>query len=153
MRVGKTEQQVSELAQPITERYGCYVYDVEFKCEGGNWFLRLFIDKDGGVSLDDCELVSKALSDKLDELDLIEPAYFLEVSSPGLDRKLTRPWHFETSIGKLVDVKLYKRLNGMRQLTGLLTHYQDGVLSLEVEGETISLTQKEIARVNLHVTD
>lgn len=151
--MGKTEQLVSRLAQPICETYDCFLYDVEFKCEGGNWFLRVFIDKDGGVSLDDCELVSKALDEKLDELDPISQAYFLEVSSPGIDRKLSQPWHYEIYLGELVDVKLYKRLDGQRHLTGAIAGYEDGILVLDLGEKTVSLTPKEIARVNLHVTE
>lgn len=151
--MGKTEQLVAQLAQPICETYGCFLYDVEFKCEGGNWFLRVFIDKDGGVTLDDCELVSKALDEKLDETDPIGPAYFLEVSSPGIDRKLSQPWHFEAYRGETVDVKLYKRLDGQRHLIGTIADYSDGTLLLDLGDKTVSLTAKEMARVNLHVTE
>ena len=147
-----TAQRVEELAQPIIDELGYELVDVEFVKEGANWYLRIYIDKDGGVSIDDCEGVSRALEAKLDETDPIEQAYILEVSSPGIDRPLKKDADFVKFQGEIIDVKLYKPLDGKKQYQGKLLGLQDGVISLEEEdGAVRTFTQKETADVRLAV--
>lgn len=151
MAYSKTEKAVAELAAPIAEANGCYIYDVEFVKEGGVYFLRVYTDKeDGGISLDECEAVSRELSKSLDKADPIPQNYYLEVSSPGVERKLKTEAHFKRYIGKKIDVGLYKAVNGSKQLCGILLGFDDGVITADVGGEEISLAQKDTAVVKLH---
>ena len=115
--------------------------------EAGEWFLRVYIDREGGVDLDCCEAVSRPLSDALDEADPIPGSYTLEVSSAGLDRALKKPEHFAQCMGRKVDVKLYRPVDGSRQRTGALTGYEDG--SVSVDG--VRFDKKDVAQVRLHV--
>ena len=150
--MAKVEKIVREAVEPIAKEYGCSIYDVEFVKEGQNYFLRIFIDKDGGVSTDDCEKVSRALDPVLDELDPIEMAYYLEISSPGLDRKLTRDEHFMSAIGSLVDIKLFAPVNGSRELTATLLAYDNGVMKLELsDGSKTELEKQKASLVRLAV--
>lgn len=151
MAYSKAESTTIALAEPIAKECGCYIYDVEFVKEGGLYFLRVYVDKDGGISLDECEAISRRLSDELDKKDPIEQNYYLEVSSPGIERKLKTPEHFARYIGELVDVGLYKAVNGSKQLTATLTGFEDGVISLETaNGESLELSKKETTVVKLH---
>ncbi len=151
MAYSKTEAIAFDLAEPIVKECGCYIYDVEFVCEGGIYFLRIYADKDGGITLDECEEISRALSKKLDEADPIKQNYYLEVSSPGIERKLKQPEHFERYLGETVDVGLYKAINGSKQITATLSGYEDGVISLTLSnGEEIELSQKETTVVKIH---
>ena len=133
------------------------LYHQEFVKEGPDKVLRVFIDKtDDYVSTDDCERVSRFLSDKLDEMDLIENNYYLEVSSPGMDRVLVTEEHFNRYLGELVDVSLYREIEGSKKLQGTLAKYNDGDILLQIEEETgshreIELKGKDIAKVNLAV--
>lgn len=145
------EQQVEQIAAPIAEQCGCSIYDVEFKREGPSWFLRVYIDRPGGVSVEDCESVSKRLSKALDEADPIQQAYYLEVSSPGMDRRLKYEKHFLDNLGKTVDVKLKQAVNGKRKLKGELHHYENGTVTVIVDGETVSFDQSQAANIKLHV--
>jgi len=146
----KVDEIVYQLAEPIANKNGCEVVDVEFVKEGSDWFLRVYIDKDGGVSLDDCEAVSRELSDKLDEVDPIEQSYYLEVSSPGLERPLKKERDFEKYKGHTIEIKLYKSLNGSKVWTGILHDYQDGVIFLKLQdGSVMEITRKETALVKL----
>lgn len=148
--MSKIETMVWDVAEPIARQQGCSLYDVEFVKEGSNWFLRVTIDKDGGVSTDDCEAVSKPLSDWLDEKDPISQSYYLEVSSPGIDRKLSRPQHFADNLGKRVTVRLYTPLNGQCQLEGTLQKYQDGVVTLlDEDQKEICLNKAQVVDVRL----
>ncbi len=131
--MAKIEKLVSELCAPIAERAGLRIYDVEYKKEGSDWFLRVFLYGENGVTLDDCETVSRALSDILDEKDPIQDAYCLEVSSPGLERILKEAWHFETARGEAVEVKLYAPINGKKSITGILMAYENGCITIETE--------------------
>ena len=115
------EHKVEKLLEPILVANHFELYDVEYVKEGGNWFLRAYIDKENGITVDDCELVSRALSELLDKHDFISESYILEVSSPGLGRQLKRDKHFEKSIGEEVELKLYKPLNKRKDFVGLLT--------------------------------
>ena len=143
----KVTDVVTALARPIVERAGCALWDVEYVKEAGEWFLRVYIDREGGVDLDCCEAVSRPLSDALDEADPIPGSYTFEVSSAGLDRALKKPEHFAQCLGQKVDVKLYRPVDGSRERTGALTGYEDGAVS--VDG--VRFDKKDVAQVRLHV--
>ena len=145
--MSKVTDAVTALALPVAERSGCTLWDVEYVKEAGEWFLRVYIDREGGVDLDCCEAVSRALSDALDEADPIPDSYTFEVSSAGLDRALKKPEHFALCLGQKVDVKLYRPVDGSRERTGLLTGYEDGAVF--VDGAR--LDKKDVAQVRLHV--
>lgn len=151
MAYSKIEQLVFEMAEPIAAAANVSVWDVEFKKEGKESVLRVFIDKEGGVSIDDCEAVSLALSEKLDEKDPISSAYSLEVSSAGLDRKLLRESDFIAYIGHQVDVKLYAPIEGLKEFTAELVGYHDGVVSLRYEKKVIDVAQDKAASIRLAV--
>ena len=112
--MAKVTDTVAELARPYVEQAGCTLWDVEYIKEAGEWFLRVYLDKEGGVPIDDCEAVSRPLSDALDEADPIAGSYTFEVSSAGLDRPLRRPEHFAQCMGQQVDVRLYRPVDGRR---------------------------------------
>ena len=145
--MAKVSDVVAALARPIAEQAGCKVWDVEYVREAGEWFLRVYIDREGGVDLDCCEAVSRPLSDALDEADPIQGSYTFEVSSAGLDRPLRRPDHFAQCMGRKVDVKLYRPVDGCKEVTGALTGYEDGAVS--VDG--VRFDKKDVAQVRLHV--
>ncbi|MGE4282192.1 MAG: ribosome maturation factor RimP [Clostridia bacterium] len=148
----KIEDAVFELAQPLAQQNGCEVVDIEFKREGASWFLRVFIDKKDGITIEDCEIVSKDISAELDRVDLIEQSYYLEVSSPGLDRPLKKEQDFLRHLGDKVEVKLYKALNGTKKLTGILEEYHDDRIILHLEDDSkLELTKEKIALVRLFV--
>ncbi len=130
---------------------GVELADLEFVKEGANWYLRVYIDKEGGVTIDDCEAVSRALEAKLDEADPIEQAYILEVSSPGIDRPLKKDEDFVKYQGEMIDVKLYKAQEGRKQFQGKLLGLADGVVSLEEDGKIFAFERKDIASVRLAV--
>lgn len=140
-----------ELLEPILDENNYELVDIEYVKEAGNWFLRIYMDKDGGFTIDDCELVSRALEVKLDEKDPIKDAYILEVSSPGLDRPLKKEKDFKRSLGKLVEIKLYKQLNGQKEYTGTLISYDDETVTIEIEEENITFNRKDIALIRLAV--
>ncbi|MFQ8983166.1 MAG: ribosome maturation factor RimP [Evtepia sp.] len=119
----------AQLARPVVEANGCTLWDVEYVKEAGSWYLRVYIDKDTGVSIDDCEAVSRVLSDLLDEADPIQDPYTFEVSSAGADRALKKPEHFQAFLGAQVDVKFYQAKNGQKTCTGTLAGYQDGAIT------------------------
>ena len=138
-----------EIGDKIAEGLGMCVVDAQFKKEAGKQYLRLFIDKEGGVGIDDCEVFSRAFSDKIDELDPIEVEYTLEVSSPGVDRKLKTEREFMHYIGREVDVKLFKAKDGIKEFTGILNSYDNGVVTVDCDGE-VTLDVKEAAFIRLH---
>ena len=146
---GNTVALVTELAKPITEELDLYLWDVRFEKEGADWFLRILIDSDEGITLDDCEAVSRPLSKLLDEKDPIEQSYYLEVSSPGTERELRRPEHFEVCIGDPVQLKLIRPSDGVREFSGTLTGYQDGMLTVETEAGKKSFAFTDCAFVKL----
>ena len=147
-----TEAKVLPILEPIIAEKGLELVDLEFVKEGVNWYLRVYIDKDGGVNIDDCEAVSRALEVKLDEKDPIEQAYILEVSSPGIDRPLNKDADFVKYQGEIIDVKLYKAQDGSKQYQGKLLGLEDGVLSIEEEnGNVVKFEQKDTASVRLAV--
>ena len=139
----------AKLAEPIAREQGCTLWDVEYVKEAGTWFLRVYIDKEGGVSINDCEAVSRPLSDKLDEVDPIEGSYVLEVGSAGADRVLKKPEHFAAYIGSEVEVRFYRPQDGKKELVGVLAGYENGNVTLEGD---LHFEKKDIAQVRLHVT-
>jgi ribosome maturation factor RimP len=146
---------VERLAQPIAAEVGVELVDVEYKKEGANWYLRVFIDKEGGVDIDDCTRVSERLSERLDEVDPIPSSYFLEVSSPGAERPLKKPSDFERAVGQFVHVSLYEPWQGQKVFEGELTEY-DGeslTLSYAVKGvrKTARIPMEKIAAARLAV--
>lgn len=142
---------MTDLARPVVEDNGCSLWDVEYLKEAGSWYLRLYIDKEGGVSIDDCEAVSRPVSDLLDEADPIEGSYTFEVSSAGADRALKKPEHFEKFRGEAVEVKLYRPREGRKEFVGRLQNYQDGAVTLEINGDETVFTKQEIALVRLYL--
>ena len=147
--MAKVTELTAQLAAPIVEEQGCTLWDVEYVKEAGTWFLRVFIDKEGGVSINDCEAVSRPLSDKLDEVDPIEGSYVLEVGSAGADRVLKKPEHFAAFIGSIVEVKLYRNRDGKKEFVGVLEQYENG--DVQLEGD-LRFEKKDVAQVRLHVT-
>lgn len=143
------ESRTEELIMPVILQNNLELVDVEYVKEGGNWFLRVYIDKSGGINLDDCELVSRALSDILDEKDYIEDAYILEVSSPGLGRPLKKERDFEKSIGKDVNIKLYRAKNGSKEFTGTLTSFDKDTVTIDEAGNKLIFNRSEIALIRL----
>lgn len=150
--MSKLTDKVSEIARPIVEEEGCTLWDVEYVREAGTWYLRVFIDKDGGVSIDDCERVSRRLDPILDEEDPIPDSYVFEVGSAGADRELKRPGDFEQFMGSEIEVKLFRPVGGSKHYTGTLAAYENGTVSL-AQGETIlKFTKDQIAQVRLYVS-
>lgn len=135
MSKGKIELVVQDLVEPITNEFNFELVDVEFVKEGSSWFLRIYIDKVGGISIDDCQLVSEKLSDKLDEADPIKQQYYLEVSSPGLDRPIKTQKDFEKYSGSLVELKLYKPIDGVKKFEGYLVGLIDNNIIIKDEKE------------------
>lgn len=148
--MAKVTETVAALAAPFVEAAGCSLWDVEYVKEAGEWFLRVYIDKAGGVSIDDCEAVSRPLSDALDECDPIEGGYTFEVSSAGADRTLKKPEHYDQFRGAEVEVKLYRPREGRKDHVGLLLAYSDGNVTLDVGGTPVEFDKKEIALVRLY---
>jgi len=151
MAYNKTEQTVYDIALPIVEANGLMLWDVEYKKEGSEYFLRVFVDKEGGVAIDDCENVSRELSDKLDELDLIKEAYMFEVCSAGLDRQLKRESDFLMFLDHEVDVKLCAPINGKKDFTATLKGYKDENVILLIDGEEVEIPLSKTASVRLAV--
>ena len=149
--MAKVTDTVAALALPLVEAAGCTLWDVEYVKEAGIWFLRVYIDKEGGVSIDDCEAVSRPLSDLLDQADPIEGSYTFEVSSAGADRALKKPEHFALFQGGEVEVKLYRPREGRKEFVGVLKEYESGNVRLDIAGEEIVFTKQEIALVRLYL--
>ena len=147
--MSKITDKVTELAKPVVEEEGCSLWDVEYVREAGSWFLRIFIDKDGGVGIDDCERISRRLDPILDEADPIPDSYVFEVGSAGAERELKRPGDFEQFMGADVLLKTYKPRDGRKEFSGVLAGYDDGAVSLTVGSETLRFEKPEIALVRL----
>lgn len=146
------ELRTQQLLEPILSANHFELYDVEYVREGGNWFLRAFIDKENGISVDDCELVSRALSDLLDKHDYISDSYILEVSSPGLGRQLKKDKHFEKSIGEEVELRLFKPINKQKDFTGILAAYDQDSITLTLENEEEMIIKRtDIAMIRLTI--
>ena len=143
---------VSELARPVVEEEGCSLWDVEYVREAGSWFLRVLIDKDGGLGIDDCERISRRLDPMLDEADPIPDSYVFEVGSAGAERELKRPGDFEQFMGSEVEVRLYKPLNGSKVFVGTLAGYDDGDVTLKLGDQDMRFEKAAVALVKLHVS-
>ncbi len=149
MKKTEIEQHCTELVTPIIEENNFELVDVEYVKEGADFYLRVYADKEGGINIDDCVLISRALEVKLDEADKIKDAYILEVSSPGLTRPLKKEKDFARSIGKLVEIKTYKSVNGKKELCGALKGYTESTVTIEVDEEEITLNKNEISMIRL----
>ena len=147
----KITDQVAAFAQPIVESHGCTLWDVEYVREGSERFLRLYIDKDGGVDIADCAAISRAVDPILDEKDPISESYHFEVCSAGLERALRRPGDFERFMGSPIMVKLYRPRNGLKEIPAVLRGYEDGKVTVEAGKETITFEKSEVALVRLRV--
>lgn len=147
--MAKIDEALEKLALPVCDRHGVYIYETEYKKEGNDYFLRLFIDKDGGVTIEDCENVSREISPLLDDLTFIKEAYIFEVSSPGIDRVLSRDWHYEKVMGKEIEIKLFAPSEGSKEHCGILKEYKDGIITIEENGKEIKFDKEKTASVRL----
>ena len=148
----KITEIVWELAQPVAEENGCELWDVEYVREAGQWYLRLYLDKEGGVDILDCEAVSRKVSDLLDEVDPIESSYMFEVSSAGCERQLKRPGDFARFLGSPALVKTYRGRNGRKEFAGVLAGYEEGDVLLDMGGaEPERFAKADVAMVRLRV--
>ena len=147
----KITEQVALFAKPVVEEKGCSLWDVEYVREGSERFLRLYIDKEGGVSIDDCEAIARAVDPILDAEDPIPESYHFEVCSAGLERALKRPSDFAQFMGSAVLVKLYRPRNGLKEIPAILRGYEDGRITVEAGKETITFEKSEVALVRLRV--
>ena len=145
------ESKTEELITPILDRMGFELWDVEYVKEGADYYLRAYIDKENGITIDDCVEVSRALSDELDREDFIEDAYILEVSSPGLGRVLKKDKDFERSIGRMVELKTYKPLDGSKEFTGTLRSFDKDTVTIDTDGTERDFARADIAKINLYV--
>ena len=147
----KVTELVEKLAKPVVEENGCSLWDVEYVREGSEYFLRLYLDKESGVVINDCERISRAMDPILDEKDPIPTSYHFEVCSAGLERALKRPSDFERFMGSAITVKLYRPRNGLKEIPCVLTGYEDGKVSVTAGKETITFEKSEVALVRLRV--
>ena len=147
----KITERVQQLVEPIVLNQGCTLWDVEYVREGDQRFLRLYIDKDGGVDITDCEAISRAADPILDEADPIPDSYHFEVCSAGIERALKRPSDFEKFMGSLIMVKLYRPKNGVKEIPGILRGYEDGRITAQAGKETITFEKSEVALCSLRV--
>lgn len=143
------ESRTETLLQPIAAARGVEIYDVEYVKEGSDWYLRAYIDKPEGVTINDCENVSRALSDVLDAEDYIADAYILEVSSPGLGRTLKKDRHLEKSLGKEIEVKTYKPIDKQKEFSGILKAYDAETITIEEEGAERVFQRSDVALIRL----
>lgn len=143
------ESRTEELLLPIVESFGVEIYDVEYVKEGADFYLRAYIDKPDGVNIQDCENVSRALSDALDKEDFMEDAYILEVSSPGLGRTLKKDKHLEKSLGKEVEVKTYKPIEKQKEFAGVLKAFDENTITITDESGEKVLNRTDIALIRL----
>ncbi len=147
---GNTVRTVWEIVEPIANELGLSIWDVRFLKEGASWYLRIFIDKEGGVCIDDCVDLTHAINGPLDEADPIEQAYFLEVSSPGVERDLVRDEHFAAFIGADIKVKLVRPVDGKREFFGILESFEDGSVTMKLENEeSFTFNKKEASWIKL----
>ena len=139
----------SQLAVPIIEKLGLILWDVRFEKEGSGWFLRYFIDRADGLTIEDCENFSRAIDPLLDQADPIEQSYCLEVSSPGIERDLVKPWHFEHYIGHPVTIRLIRAKDGVREYQGNLIAYDNGAVTIQMNEQSLVIQKGEAAYVRL----
>lgn len=150
--MSKITEAVANLAKGVVEAEGCSLWDVEYVREAGSYYLRVYIDKPGGVSINDCEAISRTLDKLLDEADPIPDSYIFEVASAGAERELKRPSDFEAFLGSEVEVRTYKPINGQKAFVGTLEKYEDGAITLSSGKKQIRLEKQDIALVKLHVS-
>lgn len=141
-------ERVYSLIKETVEAQGVELWDVRFLKEGASWYLRVFIDKAEGISIDDCTNVSHAIDPVIDEADPIDVSYYLEVCSPGIERELTRPYHYDKVKGEKVKIRLYKALDGKKEFTGILTETGENI-TLDMDGETVSFPLSAISKAHL----
>ena len=147
----KITEQVEAFAKPIVEQHDCSLWDVEYVREGSERFLRLYIEKEGGVDITDCEAISRAVDPVLDEKDPIQESYHFEVCSAGLERALKRPGDFERFMGSPIMVKLYRPYNGLKEIPGILRGYEEGRVTVESGKQTVTFEKSQVALVRLRV--
>lgn len=147
--MSKITEAVSKLARPVVEQNGCSLWDVEYLREAGTWYLRVYIDKAGGVSIDDCERISRALDPLLDEADPIPESYVFEVGSAGAERELKRPSDFEQFMGSKVELRLYQPLDGSKSFVGTLCGYDSGDVTINIAGAEKRFEKEKLAQVRL----
>ena len=153
-KVKECEQRTEGLRLPILADLNFELVDVEFVKEAGNWYLRAYIDKPGGITIDDCEKVSRTLSDVLDREDYIEEAYYLEVSSPGLTRPLKKAKDYDRNIGRPVDIKLFRAVEGCKEFTAILASYTDDTVCVTLEdGKELTIAKKNISLIRQSFTE
>ena len=145
------EQKAEALLEPIVKALGFELVDVEYVKEAGNWYLRGYVDKEGGITVNDCEAVSRAFSDRLDEEDFIEDSYIMELSSPGLDRPLKKEKDFARSMGKEVEIRTYRPIEKQKEFYGTLTAYDNSSVTIEEETQTRTFDRKDIALIRLAI--
>lgn len=150
--MGKLVDTVRALAEPVAAEYGCEVWDVEYVREAGAWYLRVYIDREGGVGIDDCEAVSRALDPILDEKDPVPGSYVFEVSSAGAERELKRPSDFERFMGSDVEIKHYQPVDGAKSHVGVLRGYENGDVTIELNGTERLFKKAQVAQVRLRMT-
>lgn len=150
--MSKITDKVTELARPVVEEEGCTLWDVEYIREAGSWYLRVFIDKEGGVDIMDCERISRRLDPILDEADPIPDSYTFEVGSAGIERELKRPSDFEQFMGSEIELRLYQPVDGSKVFVGKLAGYENGDVSVEVANNTLRFMKSQVALVKLHVS-
>lgn len=147
--MANSAERVYELIKDAVEAEGVRLWDVRFLKEGASWYLRVFIDKPEGISIDDCTNVSHAIDPIIDEADPIDVSYYLEVCSPGIERELTRSRHYEESLGKQVRLKLYRAYDGKKEITGTLENVTGENVTLVTEGNALTVERKNISKANL----
>ena len=147
----KITEQVTQLVQPVVEQHGCTLWDVEYVREGSMRYLRLYIDKEGGVDITDCEAISRAADPLLDEADPIPESYCFEVCSAGIERTLKRPSDFEKFMGSPILVKLYRPKDGLKEIPGILSGYNEGKVTVTYGTEELTFEKSEVALVRLRV--
>lgn len=145
------EARTEELVQPLVAEKQFELVDVEYVKEAGSWYLRGYIDKPGGITVNDCEAVSRKFSDRLDEDDFIEDSYIMEISSPGLDRPLKKEKDFARSMGKAVEIRTYRPIEKQKEFSGVLTAYDDNSVTIEEDGVLSTFDKKEIALIRLKI--
>ena len=150
--MSKLTEKITAIAAPVVEEEGCSLWDVEYVREAGTWYLRIYIDKEGSVSIDDCERISRRLDPILDEEDPIAESYVFEVGSAGADRELKRPGDFEAFRGSDVEVKLYQPVNGSKSYVGELLAYDDGAVVIRSGKQENRFEKNQIAKVKLYVS-
>lgn len=151
MSTSKIKTTVEEMVQPYLDEHGFELVDVEYVMEGSNWFLRVFVDKDGGIDIDDCGLISEYLSQKLDENDPIPTAYFLEVSSPGAERPLKKKEDVAKSVGKNVFVTVYEPINGLKEFEGKLESFDNEELVIQTVKKQYVIPYAKVASARLAI--